>query len=123
MATSTATTTSSNTTATTIKPRVRLGSKPYTYHIESRTRAGVFYVLSAHHVTCTCPAGRARRGCWHLRLGLAWHDWRKRQQGEALGEQAQRQRSEAMPRPAGPARAGAASPRPTGMAALQEAVA
>jgi hypothetical protein len=100
MATSTTTTTSSSTT-TTLKPRIRLGSRSYTYHVESKTRPGAFYVVDAHHLTCTCPAGRARRGCWHLRLGLAWHDWRKRQQATAADYSA----------------------RPTGMAALQEAVA
>jgi hypothetical protein len=65
------------------KPTVRRGHKSYTYHVESRTRRGVFYVADVYHLTCTCPAGRARRGCWHLRLALAWHDWRKRQLAQA----------------------------------------
>ena len=82
---------------TTTKPRVKRGNKPYTYHVESKTRPGIFHVADAHRLTCTCEAGRARRGCWHLRLALAYHDWRKRQQ--------------------------AATPptRPAGMAALQDA--
>jgi hypothetical protein len=80
------------------KPTIKRGSKSYTYHVESKTRPGTFYVADAHHLTCTCPAGRARRGCWHLRLSLAYHDWRKRQLAQ-------------------PATA------PTAMAALQEAAA
>jgi hypothetical protein len=70
------------TPSTAHKPTVRRGSKSYTYHVESKTRPGIYYVVDAHHLTCTCPAGRARRGCWHLRLALAWHDWRKRQQAQ-----------------------------------------
>jgi hypothetical protein len=69
-----------STTTITRKPRIRLGSKPSTYHIGSKTRPGIFHVIDAHRLTCTCEAGRARRGCWHLRLALAYHDWRKRQQ-------------------------------------------
>jgi hypothetical protein len=88
-------------TPSTRKPTMKRGSKPYTYHVESKTRPGTFHVVDAHRLTCTCEAGRARRGCWHLRLALAWHDWRKRQQA---------------------AHADIAA-RPTGMAALQEAVA
>ena len=88
----------STTTTITRMPTIRRGNKLYTYHVESKTRPGIFYVVDAHHLTCTCPAGRARRGCWHLRLGLAWHDWRKHQQAQHA----------------------AAS---SGMAALQEAVA
>lgn len=84
-------------TTTSSKPRIRLGSKPYIYHVESKTRPGIFHVADAHRLTCSCEAGRARRGCWHLRLALAWHDWRKRQMARANA--------------------------PSGMAALQEAVA
>ena len=56
------------------------------YQVESERDSLVEYEVRAlrikgeYHLTCTCPAGRARRGCWHLRLALAWHDWRKRQQ-------------------------------------------
>jgi hypothetical protein len=67
---------------TTCKPRIRLGSRPYTYHVESKTRPSTFHVADAHRLTCTCEAGRARRGCWHPRLALAWHAWRKRQQAQ-----------------------------------------
>ena len=93
-------TTSSQTT--TIKPRVKRGSEPYTYHIESKTRPGTFHVADTHRLTCSCEAGRNRRGCWHLRLALAWHDWRVRQHAQ---------------------HSLAAAARPTGMAALQDAVA
>ena len=82
------------------KPTLKRGSKPYTYHVESKTRPGIFHVVDAHRLTCTCEAGRARRGCWHLRLVLAYHDWRLRQMC-ASGAPAQ----------------------PFGMAALQEAAA
>ena len=85
-------------TTPTRKPTIRRGSKSYTYHVESKSKPGTFHVVDVHHLSCTCPAGRARRGCWHLRLALAWHDWRKRQQAQHA----------------------AAS---SGMAALQEAVA
>jgi hypothetical protein len=88
-------------TTLTRKPTIKRGSKSYTYHVESKTRPGTFHVVDAHRLTCTCPAGRARRGCWHLRLALAWNDWRKRQQTMAVD----------------------ASTGPTGMAALQEAAA
>jgi hypothetical protein len=84
-------------TVPTRKPTIKRGSKPYTYHVESKTRPDLFHVADAHRLSCTCEAGRARRSCWHLRLALAYHDWRTRQQA----------------RPAAPA----------GMAALQEAVA
>lgn len=87
-------------TTTPGKPRVKRGSKPYTYHIESKTRPGTFHVADAHRLTCSCEAGRNRRGCWHLRLALQYHDWRTRQEAHA----------------APPA-------RPTGMAALQDAFA
>jgi hypothetical protein len=80
------------------KPTLKRGSKTYTYHVESKTRPGTFHVVDAHRRTCTCEASRARRGCWHLRLALAWHDWRNRQMAER-------------------------SAAPAGMAALQEAVA
>jgi hypothetical protein len=96
MATSTTTT-----TTTTRKPRITLGSKSYTYHIESKTRPDIFHVVDVHRLTCNCEAGRYQRGCWHLRLALAWHDWRKRQQAQAQAPIA----------------------RATGMAALQEAAA
>jgi hypothetical protein len=90
-----------STTPTTHKPSIKRGSKSYTYHVESKTRPGLFHVVDVHRLTCNCEAGRYQRGCWHLRLALAWHDWRKRQQ----------------------ARVGEGSPRQGGMAALQEAVA
>jgi hypothetical protein len=89
------------TTSTTPKPTIKRGSKPYLYHVESKTRAGLFHVVDVHRLTCNCEAGRYQRGCWHMRISLAYHDWRKRQQ----------------------ARAGGMSPRVSGMAALQEAVA
>src|SRR5438132_143688 len=98
MATSTTSTVSAISTR---KPTVKRGSKPYVYHVESKTRPGIFHIGDAHRLTCTCEAGRARRGCWHLRLALAWHDWRTRQQATAVE----------------------ISTRPTGMAALQDAFA
>ena len=90
-----------STTTTTRKPTIKRGSKPYLYHVESKTRAGLFPVVDVYRLTCNCEAGHYQRGCWHLRISLAYHDWRKRQE----------------------ARAGEGSPRPTGMAALQDAVA
>jgi hypothetical protein len=86
------------TTTTTRKPTIKRGSKPYLYHVESQARPGIFHVVDVHRLTCTCEAGRYQRGCWHLRISLAYHDWRKRQHTQH----------------------GAAS---SGMAALQEAVA
>ena len=65
------------------KPTIKRGSKSYTYHVESKTRPGLFHVVDVHRLTCNCEAGRYQRGCWHLRLALAWHDWRKRQQAAA----------------------------------------
>jgi hypothetical protein len=71
-----------STTPTTRKPTIKRGSKPYLYHIESKTRAGLFHVVDVHGLTCNCEAGRYQRGCWHLRLALAWHDWRMRQHAQ-----------------------------------------
>jgi hypothetical protein len=88
-------------TTTKSKPTIKRASKPHLYHVESKTRAGLFHVVDVHRLTCNCEAGRYQRGCWHLRISLAYHDWRTRQQ----------------------ARAGEGSPRQGGMAALQEAVA
>ena len=68
--------------APTRKPTIKRGSKSYTYHVESKTRPGLFHVADVHRLTCNCEAGRYQRGCWHLRLALAWHDWRKRQQAQ-----------------------------------------
>jgi hypothetical protein len=67
-------------TTTPFKPRAKRGSKPYLYHIESKTRPGLFHVVDVHRLSCNCEAGRYERGCWHLRLALVWHDWRARQQ-------------------------------------------
>jgi hypothetical protein len=91
--------TSSTTTAR--KPTIKRGSKPSLYHVESKTRPGIFHVVDVHRLSCTCEAGRYQRGCWHLRIALAYHDWRTRQQARAVD----------------------GSPRQGGMAALQEAVA
>lgn len=88
----------STTSTTSSKPRIKRGSRPHIYHVESKTRPGIFHVADAHRLTCSCQAGRARRGCWHLRLALAWHDWRKRQQAQRDAQ-------------------------PAGLAALQEAAA
>ena len=80
----TTTTTMAQTPSTpTRKPTIKRGSKSYTYHVESKTRPGLFHVVDVHRLTCNCEAGRYQRGCWHLRLALAWHDWRKRQQAAA----------------------------------------
>jgi hypothetical protein len=85
----TSTTISETTTATsTHKPRVKRGGKPYTYHIESKTRPGIFHVVDCYRLTCSCEAGRHQWGCWHLRLGLAWHEWRTRQQARAAASTA-----------------------------------
>ena len=89
-------------TTATRKPTIKRGSKPYTYHVESNTRPGIFHVVDAHRLTCTCEAGRRSRGCWHLRLVLSYHDWRTRQMLRTSA---------------------ATQARPTGMAALQDAVA
>jgi hypothetical protein len=86
------------TTQTTRKPSIKRGSKPYLYHVESKTRAGLFHVVDVHRLSCNCEAGRYQRGCWHLRILLAYHDWRKRQEARH-------------------------SAPPAGVAALQEAVA
>jgi hypothetical protein len=67
----------------TSKPTVKRGLKPYVYHIESKTRPGTFHVVDVHRLSCNCEAGTYQRGCWHLRLGLAYHDWRTRQMASA----------------------------------------
>jgi hypothetical protein len=87
-------------TTPTRKPTLKRGSKPYLFHVESTTRPGIFHVVDVHRLTCTCEAGRARRGGRHLRLALAYHDWRTRQLAQS-----------------------GALARPSGMVALQDAVA
>jgi hypothetical protein len=68
------------TPTTTSKPTVKRGSKPYIFHISSATRPGLFHVADAYRLTCSCEAGRAGRGCWHLRLALSAYEWQKKQQ-------------------------------------------
>ena len=80
----TSTTTSGKTTPTTTsKPTIKRGSKPYTHHVESATRPGIFHVVDAHRLTCTCEAGRHARGCSHLKLCLIYDGWRKAQYAKA----------------------------------------
>jgi hypothetical protein len=103
MAVSSSTTTSAtstiSTTTITRKPRLKRGSRPHIYHAESTSRPGVYHVVDVHRLSCSCPAGRFKRACHHIKLCLAWHDWRLRQQVVA------------------------SSTAPAGMAALQEAFA
>src|SRR5437899_1211651 len=50
-------------TTTTAKPRVKRGHRSYAYHVESKTRPGIFHVVDAHRLTCTraSMASRAPR--------------------------------------------------------------
>jgi phage-related tail fiber protein len=82
----------------TYKVRVRRGSRQHVYHVESATHPNTFYTTDAYNMTCSCPAGRKGKRCWHLATAIAYDGWRKAQQARA-----------------------AASARPAGMAALQEA--
>jgi hypothetical protein len=91
--------TSTTTTTTTAKPRIRiLGSARYL--VESFTRPGLGHQVDVLRLRCGCEAGRHGRRCRHLVLAIQYDDWRKRQQ----------------------ALAAASTTRPTGMAALQEAL-
>src|SRR5689334_7254484 len=58
------------------KPTIKLGSRPYTYSIESDDKPGVFYTTDAYHMTCTCLAGRHHRRCWHLATAIQYDAWR-----------------------------------------------
>jgi uncharacterized Zn finger protein len=68
---------------TTYKPRIKRGSRQYIYHIESATRQGVFYTTDAYNMTCSCPAGRRAKRCWHLAAAISYDSWRKAQQAKA----------------------------------------
>jgi hypothetical protein len=93
-----ATSTTTTSTATTAKPRIRvLGAARYL--VESFTRPGVGHQVDVLRLKCGCEAGKHGRRCRHLVLAIQYDDWRKRQQ----------------------ALAAASSTRPSGMAALQEA--
>src|SRR4051812_40891740 len=81
------------------KPRIKRGSRQHMYHVESATHRGTFYTTDAYNMTCTCPAGRKGKRCWHLATAISYDAWRKAQQARA-----------------------AALARPAGMAALQEAL-
>jgi hypothetical protein len=80
------------------KPRIKRGSRQHIYHVESATTPGIFYTTDAYNMTCTCPAGRKGKRCWHLATAISYDAWRKAQHARA-----------------------AASAQPAGMAALQEA--
>lgn len=86
------------------KPTIKLGTRPYTYSIESDDKPGVFYTTDAYHMTCTCMAGRHHKRCWHLAAAIQYDAWRKAQRAKS-----------AAPAPV--------IPRPAGMAALVEAFA
>src|SRR5438552_19090729 len=93
-----ATATTPTTPATTRKPRVRhLGGARYL--VESKTRPGIGHQVDVLHLRCSCEAGKRRRRCWHLAFCIALDDWRRRQHAQAE----------------------APGPRPSGMAALQNA--
>jgi hypothetical protein len=68
---------------TTAKPCIKRGSKPFIYHVESKSKPGRFHVTDVHRLTCTCPAGRHQRGCWHLKVCLAYDGWRRAQYASA----------------------------------------
>jgi hypothetical protein len=95
MATSTTTTTKTTTTA---KPRIRvLGAARYL--VESTSRPGLGHQVDVLRLKCGCEAGKFGRRCRHLVLAIQYDDWRRRQQAQPA----------------------AASKRPAGMVALQEA--
>ena len=95
MATST---TTSSTTTTTAKPRIRVLA-PHRYLVESTTRPGLGHQVDVLRLKCGCEAGRYGRRCKHLIWALGYDEWRRRQLAQA----------------------NAATTRPAGMAALQEA--
>jgi hypothetical protein len=88
----------STTTTTTVKPRIRVLG-PARYLVESTTRPGLGHQVDVLRLKCGCEAGKFGRRCRHLVLAIQYDDWRKRQQAQA------------------------ASARPAGMAALQDAFA
>ena len=94
----TSTTTTAITATTTIKPRIRILG-PARYLVESTTRPGLGHQVDVLRLRCGCEAGKYNRRCRHLILALAYDEWRRRQQAQAA----------------------AASTRPVGMGALQEA--
>ena len=95
----TSTTTMTTATTTTVKPRIRVLG-PARYLVESTTRPGLGHQVDVLRLKCGCEAGKFGRRCRHLVLAIQYDDWRKRQQAQA-----------------------AASARPVGMAALQDAFA
>jgi hypothetical protein len=61
----------------TYKPRIKRGSRQHVYHIESATHRNTFYTTDAYNMTCTCPAGRKGKRCWHLATAISYDAWRK----------------------------------------------
>ena len=67
----------------TYKPRIKRGSRQHDYHVESATHPNTFYTTDAYNMTCTCPAGRKGKRCWHLATAISYDAWRKAQQAKA----------------------------------------
>jgi hypothetical protein len=105
------------------KPHIKLGSRPYTYSIESDDTPGRFYTTDAYHLTCSCEAGKHGKRCWHLGYALTYDTWRKAQQAKAAqaAQAAQAARLGALKDAFDALNATPlAITRPSGMAALQE---
>ena len=90
--------TSSTTTTTTYKPKVRhIAGTQYT--VQSRTRPDHIHEIDTYRLTCTCEAGRWGKRCWALAAALQFEAYRKHEMAKAQ----------------------AAAVPPSGMAGLQEA--
>lgn len=77
-----ATTSSTTTTATAAKPRIRVLS-PNRYLVESTTRPGLGHQVDVLRLKCGCEAGKYGRRCRHLVLAIQYDDWRRRQMAHA----------------------------------------
>jgi hypothetical protein len=55
-------------TSPSMRPRVRRGYTPGTYHVASRTRPETEHLVQTTTGSCSCEAGHSGRARWHLRL-------------------------------------------------------
>ena len=86
-----------STTATAAKPRIRVLSANR-YLVESTSRPGLGHQVDVVRLRCGCEAGKFGRQCKHLLWALHYDAWRRHHQAQAA----------------------ATSTQATGMAALQQ---
>jgi hypothetical protein len=75
-------TSTSSTTTTTYKPKVRhISGTQYT--VQSRTRRDHIHEIDTYRLTCSCEAGRWGKRCWALAAALQYESYRKYEMAKA----------------------------------------